>query len=110
MDTLDSTCPLLPSLISSRCMKPKIIKKYNAVAATMNFKGYEKEALRNKKVVLLDLGQSLVSTRVEVRKERYIISTEDFIGSVGGSLGLFLGFSFLTNAYDLIDAIFEKFV
>ena len=104
-------CGVYYVLKSSRCMKPMTLKKHNFVPTTMVFKGGDKaEHLGKKKIIILDLSRSTVSTRVEVRKERYIISTEDFIGSIGGSLGLFLGFSFLTSAYDLIDVVFEKFV
>ena len=40
-------------------------------------------------------------------KKKYILSTEDFIGTVGGSLGLFLGFSFLTFITDVIGKVFD---
>ena len=45
-----------------------------------------------------------ISPYVEVKRERYTITTQDFIGSVGGSLGLFLGFSF----FSYVNAILEK--
>ena len=40
-------------------------------------------------------------------EEKYILSTEDFIGTVGGSLGLFLGFSFITFVTDVIGKVFD---
>ena len=40
-------------------------------------------------------------------EEMYILSTEDFIGTVGGSLGLFLGFSFLTFVTDVVGKVFD---
>ena len=43
-----------------------------------------------------------------VFEERYIMTTADFIGSVGGSLGLFLGFSFFTYASDALDKVFDR--
>ena len=50
-----------------------------------------------------------IPKRVEVLTERYVISTTDFIGSVGGSLGLFLGFSIFTYSSDLVSKIFKYF-
>ena len=41
-----------------------------------------------------------------VKEEMLVITTEDFIGSVGGSLGLFLGFSFFTYLLEIV----QKFV
>ena len=49
-----------------------------------------------------------ISNRVLVKEERYILSTTDFIGSVGGSLGLFLGFSCFTYTSDLLDKLLNK--
>ena len=51
---------------------------------------------------------SPISPRVEVQEERYIIGGTDFIGPVGGSLVLFLGFSFFTYSADLLECIFQK--
>ena len=41
-----------------------------------------------------------------VKEEMLVITTGDFIGSVGGSLGLFLGFSFFTYLLEIL----QKFV
>ena len=50
-----------------------------------------------------------ISSSITLQNERYIISTTDFIGSVGGSLGLFLGFSFFTYTSDVIEKVLNKF-
>ena len=49
-----------------------------------------------------------VSSRIEVKEETLFLSMSGLIGSVGGSLGLFLGFSFYTYIVDLMDFIFSK--
>ena len=95
-------CGLLGILQFSDCFKPKIITKYHAEPSS-----FIQKSLEGKKLTI-DLSNSGVSNRVDIRKERYIISAEDFIGSIGGSLGLFLGFSFFTLANDMINLSFKK--
>ena len=41
-----------------------------------------------------------------VQKELLVYDTNDMIGSIGGSLGLFLGFSF----FDIISKCLDKFI
>ena len=60
---------------------------------------------------LLQLGiyiSDMTYGQVTTKKEKYIMTTEDFIGSVGGSLGLFLGFSFFCYASDALDKLFNR--
>ena len=45
----------------------------------------------------------------EVKEEVYVLSTNEYIGSIGGSLGLFLGFSFYTFATDALGIIVDRF-
>ena len=44
-----------------------------------------------------------------ILEEVYIMTEIDFIGSVGGSLGLFLGFSFFSYASFVLDQVFNRF-
>ena len=44
----------------------------------------------------------------EIREEIRVITTSSFIGSIGGSLGMFFGFSILSYALYFIDKCFEK--
>ena len=44
----------------------------------------------------------------KIQEEVYVISSTAFIGSIGGSLGLFFGFSFLACCSDLIDKLVLK--
>ena len=41
----------------------------------------------------------------DIKEEVFIVTTGNFIGSVGGSLGLFLGFSFFTYLSGIIDRV-----
>ena len=49
-----------------------------------------------------------ISQRLEVQEEKLVMSSRDFIGSVGGSLGLFLGFSIFHYSSAVIDRFFKK--
>ena len=45
----------------------------------------------------------------EVQEEVKLLTTEDFIGSVGGSLGMFFGFSIYATLFFCIDKTFNRF-
>ena len=53
---------------------------------------------------VLLIGYNMKHTKT-VKEEIYVITTEQFIGSIGGSLGLFLGFSFFTFFTSILDRI-----
>ena len=48
------------------------------------------------------LGYNMVSSEVEVHEEMYQYPLVSYVGEFGGSLGLFLGASFL-SLWDLVD-------
>ena len=48
------------------------------------------------------------SNQLERKTEEYVMDSKDFLGSVGGSLGLFLGFSLFSYLSIFMDSIFEK--
>ena len=49
------------------------------------------------------------SNRIKVGEEIPILGLRDFIGSVGGSLGLFIGFSCYSYLVAIIDSMFKRF-
>ena len=51
-----------------------------------------------------------ISPVITVKKQKYIMITTDFIGSVGGSLSLFLGFSLFTYASEVMDKLLAKII
>ncbi len=67
--------------------------------------------------MLADLGHSLnsMSNVVEISSEYYEFDLNDLISSVGGNLGLFLGWSFLSISYlilsisEALTVIFPEF-
>ena len=48
------------------------------------------------------------SNQLEMKTEAPVMDIRDFLGSVGGSLGLFLGFSLFTYLSLLLDTFFHK--
>ena len=47
------------------------------------------------------------SDQIKIEEETLMIGTSSYIGSVGGSLGLFMGFSVFTYLSYCIDKFFE---
>ena len=68
-----------------------------------------KTTFKNPYIASIKLNIDYISPNVDVSTEQYIISTSDFIGSVGGSLGLFLGFSIFTCPFDVISKMSKCF-
>ena len=82
-----------------KCLKSKTINQFNADTYTdYNYKNYTTTG------IILQL--YFVSDTIELKEEILVVSTGQFIGSIGGSLGLFLGFSFFTYFSGLLDKIF----
>ena len=51
----------------------------------------------------------ILNNQMEVREEKLITEIHDFIGSLGGSLGMFFGFSIISWIALGIDKIFQRF-
>ena len=50
---------------------------------------------------------ALWSMEKEIQEEVPLLTTQDFIGSIGGSLGMFFGFSFSASFFFCIDKLFK---
>ena len=82
-----------------KCMKPRQTTLYNAKS-----KLYEKVGNQSN-IMELQFGYS--SDQIKIEEETLMIGTSSYIGSVGGSLGLFMGFSVFTYLSYCIDKFFE---
>ena len=89
------------TLNNINCLPPKQLIEYQGESR------YDGGHLRNK--TSLQIGVTFEVAKKEVKEEVYVLSTREYIGSIGGSLGLFLGFSFYTFTTDLLDRIVSRF-
>ena len=83
-----------------KCHKPKHAKLYNPRPIEWN-----KHSEKNASLVYF----YFESLSVLHKDEIFVISDLDLVGSVGGSLGLFLGFSFYSYILDFFQRLIEKF-
>ena len=79
-----------------KCLKPKNAKLYEPSV----YPSKRPEAVSNRSIEFVLYGSSNMRT---IEEEVLVISATMFIGSIGGSSGLFFGFSFLACCSDLID-------
>ena len=82
-----------------QCLKPLTMTLYDANPVKL-----EGEVNPNNSV---DLLFGYASNEMEIKEEALMIGTSSYIGSVGGSLGLFLGFSFFTHLSWCIDKLVD---
>ena len=85
-----------------KCLKPKKALLYEPSV----FPSKRPEAISNRSIEFVIYGSS--NTRI-IEEEVLVISATMFIGSIGGSLGLFFGFSFMACCSDLIDKFILRF-
>ena len=84
-----------------RCLKPMKTTLFKAES-----KPFEKRLVQNHTV---DIVFSYSSDEIKIEEETLMIGTSSYIGSVGGSLGLFLGFSCFTYLSCCIQKVFELY-
>ena len=82
--------------------KPKEALIFNPTSSTPQF---------NRKIhnPTIELNLDFWSNRMEISEEKLITEIHDFIGSLGGSLGMFFGFSIISCIALGIDKIFQRF-
>ena len=73
------------------------------------YEGKASEKVKYKADNVTELGLYLESMTKEIREEVALITMPDLIGSIGGSLGLFFGFSFAAYSMSLVHIICTQF-
>ena len=82
-----------------RCMKPRKSIQNKGEPSLVEGSKIDNDSL--------EIIFTYASDEVAIMEETLIMSTSSYIGSVGGSLGLFLGFSFFTFLSYCIEKLFE---
>ena len=65
---------------------------------------------RKIQIPTIEIILAFFSNRMEIREEKLITEMHDFIGSLGGSLGMFFGFSISASAFYLMEKCIMKFM
>ena len=84
------------------CSKPKEALIFNPTISTPRFH-------RKIQIPTIEIMLSIFGNRIQIREEKLITEIHDFIGSLGGSLGMFFGFSIISWIAFGIDNIFQIF-
>ena len=85
------------------CLKPQVAEQYK-------LSWTERAQLKPQENQSLELEFVLGSDRLEYREEVLIVSGIDFVSNLGGSLGLFIGFSFYNFIAELLGKCIEKVI
>ena len=85
------------------CLKPCIFNEYLSAGVASKLQNYTITDLKGKYCLYFILASTVLDRKIET----YVYPGISFISEIGGSLGLFVGFSFLT-IYDWFDQIFAK--
>ena len=94
----------------NRCIMQKCFKQYTARVENVELEtdNAEKKELPDTEDMNLQFSIFFTSNNVDVFEEILIVDEISLIGSLGGSLGLFIGFSFFGYITTLLDIIVEK--
>ena len=91
-----------------RCLNQKSFKQYTTRVEQVDFGNIEKDLLNGTEDMNVQFNLMFASTVVDVFEEILIFDEISLIGSLGGSLGLFIGFSFFGYISTLLHIIIDK--
>lgn len=100
--TLSECARYLDSLYANICVYPKEALIFNPTISTPRYH-------RKIQNPTIEIGLHISRNKMEIREEKLVTQTHDLIGSLGGSLGMFFGFSIISWMFAGINKIFERF-
>ena len=101
---LDIRC-MKTSMIKTGCLKPCKFREYLIAGVTSKLRNYSLVDLNGKYCTQFIIASSILNKK----KETYVYPAISFVSEIGGSLGLFVGFSFL-SIWDWFDPIFDHLI
>ena len=87
------------------CLKPCKFREYLIAGVTSKLRNYSLVDLNGKYCTQFIIASSILNKK----KETYVYPAISFVSEIGGSLGLFVGFSFL-SIWDWFDPIFDHLI
>ena len=90
------------------CLDQKIFKQYSATTSNANVRVDKMTKMIYKEEMNAYFNIKLASKKRNVFEEILILDEIGLVGSLGGSLGLFVGFSFFGYATPILEAAFNK--
>ena len=108
-----SCCPEVQNQIKNtekigRCLIQKSFKQYTTRVEQFDFEIVKEDLLNGTEDMNVQFNLYFASTVVDVFEEILIFDEISLIGSLGGSLGLFIGFSFFGYISTLLQVIIDK--
>ena len=93
---------------TKNCLQQKKFMQYSATRLTKNEFETEDIEYDFKDSMNIRIYLNYASNKVDVYEETLMFDETSLVGSLGGSLGLFVGFSFFGYAMPIVEAIFDK--
>ena len=91
------------------CLQQKQFKQYSVARITKNeFGTDDTEFVINNDTMSIIMVFKYASNKRNVYEETLMFDDTSLVGSLGGSLGLFVGFSFFGYAMPIMETIFDK--
>ena len=108
-----SCCPELQNQMKNtekigRCLYQKSFKQYTTRVEQFDFEIVKDDLLNGTEDMNVQFNLMFASTNVDIFEEILIFDEISLLGSLGGSLGLFIGFSFFGYITTLLHVIMNK--
>ena len=91
-----------------RCLNQKSFKHYKTRVEQLDFDIVNKDLLNGTEDMNIQFNLMFASTVVDIFEEILIFDEISLLGSLGGSLGLFIGFSFFGYVTAFLNMIVDK--
>ena len=99
----------------NKCLEQKVFKQYSALVGSVGLDYEDSESAESyfgfkKENRNLQFISRSTSNKRNIFEETLIFDDIALVGSLGGSLGLFVGFSFFGYVTPILEAVFDKVV